>query len=478
MVLIFIILTVIISIAACADDNNIDIDTNGSLSIENDEAIVTDAYYLDKLPANNYEEATFTILAQHMSTRPNFSIGELNGDVLNDALYNRETELEVRYNIDIISLGFEDRGQVRTNVSNAVLANDHIYDLVITSMADGMNTLMPNGYLYDLNSLPTLDLSQPWWSQSCNDNLQFSNKLYVTTGAISAFYYYTPIVFSFNTALCEDYGISGIYESVLNGKWTIDMVNTYMTDVAHDLNGDNIMDANDFYVLIIDEEDGKALFVGSSGKLTNVNNDGYYLDLDSENNLRILDKLNTIFNDKNKIIHHPSINVDNVKMFTESRSLFIIIAMDNVINYFRNMDDDYGIVPVPKFEESQKDYYTHGNPWGPSGVGVPLTCQNPELTGLVMESLAFVSYETVIPAIYSITLQEKIARDQNSKAMLDLIYKDIRFDLNSIYDFGGSASLLRKYAAGMTENFTSSYAALAEKADTALQDIIDKQNEL
>ena len=478
----FIIAMILVSvmILSCSSDSNVNDNVNTG-GVNNDSAEVTteeEVYYLETLPTENYEGATFTIFAQHMPTRPNFSLGELNGDVLNDALYNREIELEVKYNIDIVDVGLEDRGQVRTNVQKAVAAGDHSYDLIMTSMADGMNSLMPGGNLYDLNSLPTLDLSQPWWSQSCNDNLQFSDKLYVTTGAISASYYYTPMVLTYNIALSEDYGKTNMYEDVLAGKWTLDLLNTHMADIAHDLNGDNTMDANDFYALLLDEEAGKALFVGAGGKLTEMNNDGYYLALDSDANQRTLDKLNGMFKDKNIVMHYQSITADNVKLFTESRSLFCIITMGNVINDFRSMEDDYGILPLPKLSESQTDYNTHGNPWGPAGVGVPVTCPNPELTGLVMEALAFVSYETVIPAIYEITLQEKIARDQTSKAMLDLVYNDIRYDLNSIYDFGGSSTLLRAYAAGISENFTSSYASLSEKANVALQDIIDKQAEI
>ena len=474
--LVIVMISVIIASCGSGDTGN-DADTNSNDQSANEVETTPEeqVYYLDTIPKEDYEGASFTIFAQHMPTRPNFSIGELNGDVLNDALYNRITELEVRYNINIIELGLEDRGQVRTNVSNAVMADDPAYDLVMTSMADGMNTLMPSGYLYNLNSLPTLDLSQQWWSQSCNENLRFSDKLYVTTGAITACYYYTPMVMTFNTSISEDYGINDLYTAILDGKWTIDLLNSYMTDVAHDLNGDNVMDANDFYSLLVDEEAGKALFVGVGGKLTEMDNDGYYLALDSDGNQSLLDKLNGIFKDKNTVMHYQSINTDNVKLFTESRSLFCIITMLNVINDFRSMEDDYGIIPLPKLNEGQPDYYTHGNPWAPSGVGVPITCRNPELTGMVMESLAFISYETVIPAVYEVTLQEKIARDQNSKAMLDLIYGDIRFDLNSIYDFGGSSSLVRTYAAGFTDNFASAYAALSEKANMALQDILDKQ---
>jgi hypothetical protein len=442
------------------------------------ETTAAETEYLDTLPKTNFEGAEFNIIAQHMATRPNFSLGELNGDVLNDALYERERTIEELYNVVINDIGFEDRGVVKTNVSKAALAGDTAYDLVLTSLADGINTLMPAGLLYDLTSLPNIDFSREWWNKSIGRNTTFSGKTYTTTGAITASYYYTPLVLAFNKKLCDEYGVESVYSLVESGGWTVDKVADLIKDLSHDVNGDGTITADDFYGLMLDEEAGKGIFVSAGGKLTEADSSGSYsLALDSDKNITLLTKLNGIFGNRETSLLYQSLNSDNVKNFTESRIVFTFITMGNIIGDFRSMEDDYGIAPLPKLDEAQAEYLTHGNPWGPCGVAVPISLKDPEMTGLIMEALAYVSFRTVIPAVYEITLQEKIARDKDSQTMLDLIYKDIYFDLNGIYDFGGSASLVRQYVVGAKADFVSAYTSLKDRAIAALDDIIKAQAE-
>ena len=138
----------------------------------------------------------------------------------------------------------------------------------------------------------------------------------------------------------------------------------------------------------------------------------------------------------------------------------------------REMEDDFGILPPPKFTEEVPAYYTACNTWLPSGVGVPKICSDPDRTGLVMETMAAVSQELLTPAVYDVTLQGKVSRDEESAAMLDLIYANTAFDLNTILDFGGSSILLRACVLGEQENYVSAYAKIKKIADKNLQKFV------
>ena len=436
--------------------------------------------YLESLEKKDFGGADFVIYAHEAEAFPNLGSGELNGDVLNDALYNREKDIGDLYNVNIIDKGISDRGQLKNDVQNCVLAGDEAYQLIMTSMADGINTLMPNGILYDLASLPHLELSNEWWNQNLNRNLNFSGHIYTATGAICRVYYNTPIVTVFNQRLAEDYGYGNLYDIVESGAWTIDRFAEFMKVGTEDINGDSVMNDADRYALLLDEEDGKALFVSAGGRLTEIDKDGgYYLDLASERNLSILDKIVKVFGDRSNSYFVASLDATNEKMFMESRATFLLISMGNVISHFRDMKDDYGIIPMPKLDESQDDYITYGNPWFACGVAVPANCSTPDMTGFVMEALAYISYRDVVPAIYDITLREKLTRDEKSKVMLDLIYRDIYFDLNSIYNFGNSANSLRQAAVGSSKTeFATTYAGIKSSAETALKNILDAQAEI
>ena len=165
-------------------------------------------------------------------------------------------------------------------------------------------------------------------------------------------------------------------------------------------------------------------------------------------------------------------------LFIDGKALFLITTMNNIIERFRAMEDDYGIIPLPKLDSSQSEYISLGNPWGPNGIAVPSYCDNPERTGLIMETMAVLSYEMVGPAMYDIIIQQKIARDDSSQQMLDIIYSNFYFDLNVIHDFGGSSILVREAACGVREDFVSNYERIKERANNALTELVAAYLEL
>ena len=102
------------------------------------------------------------------------------------------------------------------------MSDEDAYDLVITSINFGINTLTTDGCLYDLASLPNLDFSQPWWCQSIYDDYEVNGHFYFTSGPISPFYFYTPGFVAYNKTLTDANGIEGLEQTVLDGKWTFD----------------------------------------------------------------------------------------------------------------------------------------------------------------------------------------------------------------------------------------------------------------
>ena len=60
-----------------------------------------------------------------------------------------------------------------------------------------------------------------------------------------------------------------------------------------------------------------------------------------------------------------------------------------------------------------------------------------------------------------------------TKQMLDILFTNVKMDLNSVFDFGESASLLREYVVGTTDNFVSSYQKLEKKISRAVEDMIE-----
>ena len=131
------------------------------------------------------------------------------------------------------------------------MSDEDAYDLVITSINFGINTLITDGCLYDISALPNLDLSQPWWCQSIRSDYEVDGHFYFTSGPISPFYFYTPGFVAYNKTLTDANGIEGLEQTVLDGKWTFDYLKELTVGKTVDLNGDGKQDDEDLYPISV-----------------------------------------------------------------------------------------------------------------------------------------------------------------------------------------------------------------------------------
>lgn len=262
-----------------------------------------------------------------------------------------------------------------------------------------------------------------------------------------------------------------------NGEWTIDKFASLLKNTAKDLDGDNKIGKDDQLGLAFDNMVGVGFPVAAGIKTSEYDSDGLpVVNMNSERTLDIISKLRVIFGDKENCFNGESVETgfDN-KIFVQGRAIFNTHTMSNMIATFREMEDDYGIIPCPKFDEAQESYYSYSNPWCMIGVAVPVTCADKDTTAYVMEAMARKSYELVRPAQYDMTLKQKVLRDSDAELMLDLIYDNVVYDLNGVFDFGGSASVLEK-AIKQGADFTSAYAKIEEKTKTEIAKFVETMN--
>ena len=83
------------------------------------------------------------------------------------------------------------------------------------------------------------------------------------------------------------------------------------------------------------------------------------------------------------------------------------------------MEQEFGIVPSPKYDENQERYYTNLSQYT-FALNIPSTAENPERTGAVIDYLAFLSYNDIIPILQE-SLCYKGLRDDDSIEMMNLI---------------------------------------------------------
>lgn len=446
------------SLVLCGCGNSVIADTvdsgiHDTLSMETEAA--AESSYLDSLGEKDFDGAVFSVIGTDYAARRNFPDPETVGEVVNDALTERDNRIMERYHVQIDYTKYEDNSQVAPLVRKEVLANENSWHMVISSMSDSLINLMNEGVLYDLAELPLLNLSAGWWSGQMYENTRIDGHMYITMGDISPQKYYAPYVLAYNKVLAEQSDFPNLYDMVLQGKWTLDAFGTLLKDAEQDINGDGKMDETDFwgYAHVNSAVTGCAHFVGAGAVLAESSGTDVNVNLNTERNAEIVTVLQNII----VPVKYNDQNITN-NIFMEDRAFFYGNSLSNIISNFREMESDFGIIPVPKYDEQQENYYAYINTYCLGGIAVPLTCSDPELTGFMMEALCYTSYELVRPALCENLLKQKVSRDSESVQILDLILDNTYLDLNGLYDFGTSCSFVGncivnggEFASGLTK---------------------------
>ncbi|MHB1153011.1 MAG: hypothetical protein ACYCWE_18270 [Eubacteriales bacterium] len=162
-----------------------------------------------------------------------------------------------------------------------------------------------------------------------------------------------------------------------------------------------------------------------------------------------------------------------ITVFKESGAMFTTTWLGNAFSTFRDMEDDYGILPYPKFDDNQEIYMTRAMD-NYSVLGIPITAQNLEFISIITEALNAESYKSLFPVYYTQALQNKFARDVESIEMIDLLMAGRTFDFCTLFsaNIPGMPWLFRSLVASKSTDFASQYAKSEKGAISGLNKVI------
>lgn len=475
------ILTVLIGgiVISCSDPAQQNVSTVTSELTE--ETTVDETKELEpNLPADTFDGHTFTFLissnAESGVVQNDIHAEEENGEPINDQRYMRNSFVEEKY--DVIINDFETNvghnGDGLRLLQNTVSAGDTTYDAAIMAGYDTC-VLASNGYLYNLNNIPHLDLSQPWWDQKANDDLMIFNKMFYTTGSISTAINNATYAILFNKKLVEDYQLGDYYSLVNDGKWTIDKFCESVVQVHEDLDGNGVFDTNDLFGALLWDDTMMGVVNASGDKCATATPNGIELTINTPRVQTMIEKYFSVALDKEVCHTYQRANWDGIaaiNMFANNQALFFLQMMA-MVSEMRNMDADFGVLPYFKFDESQAEYYHTVGSWHSVFVCVPNVQEDIERTGVILEALAAKSLYTVMPAFYEISLKSKYTRDEESADMLDLILSTRIFDVGWYYQFGG----YNESVMNMLRNFKSEFSSMIDRTLKTAETQITKIND-
>ena len=405
---------------------------------------------------------------------------ELTGEAINDAVYNRNVAVESSYNVQI-ALEKMQLAQVDSAVNKAVTAGDDTYDVVYPRLYEAAS-MYPKGYFINLLEVPYIDLEKPWWDAGSVESLTVMGKLPAVATSINVNDKDATVGLAFNKEYAAAHNLPDLYAMVLEGKWTIDKLSEFSELAANDTDGDGVMTENDIYGFLGGNDVMDALFHGIGSTLVTRNTDGAYVfSYGTERDINGTDAVVKLMNEDWFFNHHMASNTDDIyyrQLFESGHGLFFWMRLDEVTN-MREGDADFGIIPVPKLEESQDTYYSMVSQHTTGLMSIPKTQGGDKLeeVGLVLEAMAAISHYDLIPAYIESSLKTKHSRDAESAEMLDIIIGNRIFDPMLIYNFGNFANLFAEFGKNNNTAVASTIESNRDKVDAAIQKLADSMAE-
>lgn len=378
----------------------------------------------------------FTILTRD-DTLEQFEIEKLTGDLLDDSIYERNVTVSNDFDIDIVVFN-KSYDQVMTTMQSHVGSGLNDYNLY-TGHKFAFTSCAQSGYCYNLANIASLDLTQPWWDQNCIENLTIDGKTYLITGDIDPASMCISACFVYNKTMLKELGKSAdeLNELTRNGGWTLDVMYEYGKDVTFDLNGDGkIEHTSDRYNLTSWMMDVPySLYYGAGGNfVTNV--DGTpELTYTAEQVANIYEKIYKVIIEQNA--YYVTAHTDYETCYTvfhSGRALFCDITLSKITGFVSDMNDPYGILPIPKYDANQKEYLSFVNGATPF-VMVGKSEKNPEFVGTIVEAMATYNYDQVTPKLFQVVTKLQAAQDPESAAMVDYIVRNRIWDLGYYADW-------------------------------------------
>ena len=415
-------------------------------------------------------------------------------DPIAKAVYERNAMIKQLFNAEI------ERVEENNASYDSILANTMSYgteySAYMLKIAKSINMAI-TGDLLDLNSeVSYINLQEDWWDTSTIESLAVKNRAYFALGDINTVDDDATWCVLFNKYLRERYqGLPNFYDMVRDGDWTVENLKYYASKDITDDNGDSSTQRwqleSDYQYGLYFQDECSTVLLQSSG-ITPFTKDPKNGSLTS--NLKSVEMQNAIDTIRenmmldNTVNQEWALNINRISGysggdiwqniarggFKANKALFFMCHCGS-INLIRDMERDFGILPIPKLSEGQKDYGNTVQYGNATCYSIPFNTPDAEFSGFILEALGYYSsreYSTedsLKAAYYDVTLQRKATRDDESWDMLDMVFDNRIFDISCAKNTGSINSLVVK-ATTTTDAWATVMASNSQSIETQIQE--------
>jgi len=334
-----------------------------------------------------------------------------------------------------------------------------------------------DGMCHDIASMQYIDLNKPYWDWELSRAINFGDNMLTVIGMadLTAIDFLTVLMF--NKSIVERYQIENLYTAVREGRWTFDKMGELGAMVTDDINGDGTLNNQDQYGVLGGTKYLHCSFIPAAN--------AWYIAKDAENIpvftmasdehiYDVYEKTLQILNDNNawyKTTDWSNEQNENCEMFRAGQGLFLGHQIYFVAS-MRDMENDFGLLPYPKYNEEQDNYYSRLCFYDTTVI--PVTAADPECSSIILEAFTCDAFNNLIPVYKEQLLKSKFVRDADSAEMFDLMLE------HRIADMGDSiyyAEIRDGIMAGMFMNSDRTLASKVKVMEKVVRKRLDKTRE-
>lgn len=380
---------------------------------------------------------TFTMFGRQADYY-SFPYNELDGNdtksILDSKIFARNMYIQNKYSIQLICIN-EVSAKMQSKATTAFLSGgDDAFDAILAPTTVSFSMAV-NGLLESLEDMPYINLNKPYYDQSLKQDTSIKGKHYFVHGHFSIGTYNAVAALYLNKTMLNSYStLSDPYELAESGDWTWAEMFNMCKEVTSV--GEGLSDPGEGqYGLGVGVYAWQPLFFSSGASLV-VKNDEDIPVLNLANCMDVIMDINRVLNDSTTTFFsssaymHSSYNA--FTLFTAGHSLFMSDPLYNVPEYLIPSGIDYGILPIPKYSETQDKYYSQTHPAHSTVISVAKQSEanaNWNKTGKIIEDFAYQSSLNVYPVIVDNMIKVRNAKTEKDFEMLEILFSNVRCDM-------------------------------------------------
>ncbi|MBR4798892.1 MAG: extracellular solute-binding protein [Clostridia bacterium] len=436
-----------------------------------------DGNWVPKQPVKDMTGKTFTIIVKGGTgtyQSDDFTDdGTLYGEVLNNAVRDRNNKVEEIYKIE---LNVVKSDSINNDIRADLDSSGGDYDAIMPNMSF-LSTLASEENLYDLTQIANFDINAPWYDKNATKAFSIGNAVYFTTGDLTILSKVNAPSILFNKEMVNEYKLENLYDLVREKKWTFDKMVELGKKVSSVSNDDPFQNN---YGMLTSYGDAMVMF-GASGELI-VDKDEDDMPMlkfgSTERSLTLAQKvLKTMEEGDNWLIfaQDPAFSADvwviSLKIFSEGHALFRPSYFSATTKLRKQSDITFGILPHPLMDETQTEYVSYSGTGETAGIAIPISANDPEFSAYMIDAYSAWAKNYVTHAYYDIILYQRDARDNESEEMLDIIFSNIVYDMGECFNFGKIKETFYNLARDRSSDITSAYDSIKGVLESDVEEL-------